>query len=298
MRHSNLVIANPVAGGGQGRVRAEALCRALEARGLGVTCRMTGKTGDARVFASEAGPVDCIAVVGGDGTLNEVVNGVREAGACIAALPAGSANVVAREFGIPPDAERVASWIAEGRSRPMDLLESEGRRIILGAGAGLDAAIAAAVKARRGSKSSVFKWILPGIQTAWRYTFPGVRVTVDGVVVCEHSPYVVAGNCRYSAGLFPATRRAQVDDGLIDVVALKRLDKWRLAMLLAAVWSPKFPERDDLVYLQGKEVVFEPADDMPVPLQIDGDPAGTVPARFTILPHAIRFVTRPDHPRI
>lgn len=290
MPQSILVIANPVAGGGQGRIRAEALCRALEARDCNVTCRLTEKAGDARVFAGETGPVDCIAVVGGDGTLNEVVNGVREAGARIAALPAGSANVVAREFGIPPDAERVAGWIAEGRARPMDLLESDGRRIILGAGAGLDAAMCAAVKTRRGSKSSVFHWILPGIQTAFQYTYPGVRVTVDGVVACERSPYVVVGNCRYSAGIFPATRLARVDDGLIDVVALKRLSTWRLPILLATVWSPRFPERDDLVYLQGKEVVLEPADDVAVALQIDGDPAGTVPARFTILHHAIRFV--------
>lgn len=291
MPTSVLIIANPVAGGGQGRVRAEALSRALEARGCAVVCRLTEKSGDGQCFAGEAELVDCIAVVGGDGTLNEVVNGVREPGACIAALPAGSANVVAREFGITPDAERVASWIVEGRARPMDLLECNGRRIILGAGAGLDAAIATAVKARRGSKSSVFHWILPGIQTALHYTYPCVRVTVDGAVVCERSPYVVVGNCRYSAGVFPATRKAQVDDGLIDVVALKRLNAWRLPLLLATVWSPSFPERDDLVYIQGREVHLEPVDGAPVALQIDGDPAGVTPASFTILPKAIRFVS-------
>lgn len=290
-----LIIANPVAGGGLGRVRADALHALLREGGAETELLVTGKAGDAQTMAAAAHDWDCIAVIGGDGTVNEVINGLAHDRQTIAVLPAGSANVVAREFAIPSDAAEVARWILEGRSRPMDLLESAGHKIILGAGAGLDAAIATTVKQQRGAKSSVYHWILPGIRTVLAYTYPGVRVTVDGTEICAHSPYVIIGNCRYSAGVFPATRRAVVDDGLLDVVAVKKLSAWRLPVLLGAVWSPRFPEREDVVYVQGKEACIEPVDPVPVALQIDGDPAGFAPARFTVLPQAIRIVT-PDAP--
>ncbi len=285
------IISNPVAGGGQGRVRAEALHTMLKTKGIEARLLLTARAGDARQMASEADNADCVAVVGGDGTLNEVVNGIPRAGMRLAVLPAGSANVVAREFGIRPVPERVAEWIVDGRGRPMDLLESEGRRIILGAGAGLDAAIATEVKAGRGAKSSIYRWVLPGARTVWRYRYPGVRVTVDGKELCAHSPYVVVGNCRYSAGIFPATRRALIDDGMMDVIAIRKLSTWRMPGLIAGVWSAGFPDSANVAYAQGRETILEPANSEPVALQIDGDPAGHVPARFSMLPAFINMVT-------
>jgi diacylglycerol kinase (ATP) len=282
------IIANPVAGGGQGKIRAEALRLGLENRGITVDYRLTEKAGDARDAAGA--PTDCIAVVGGDGTINEVINGLPSEGGTLAIMPAGSANVVAREFGITPDAERVSEWIASGRSEPMDLLEVNGHRVILGGGAGLDAAIATEVKNSRGSSSSVFKWVLPGIRTAFRYRYPAIRVIVDGETICENSPYVVVGNCRFSGGVIPITGKAKTNDGLLDVVALKHLSAWRIPGLALATWSEKFSKRKDLHYLQGKEVRLEVAEEEAAPLQIDGDPAGTIPAHFKVIESAIRIV--------
>ena len=286
-----VVIANPVSGGGEGKVRGDALCTALERLGATVEYQVTSCAGDGLRFARNTGGADCVAVVGGDGTLHEVVNGLPAGGPALAVLPAGSANVVAREFRIPPDPQRVAQWILHNPPRPMDLLDVDGHRVILGAGAGLDAAIAAEVKSKRGSKSSVYHWVLPGIRKALTYDYPGVRVIVDGNVVAESSPYVVVGNCRYSAGVFPATRRAEIDDGVADVVAITKLNACRLALIAGAVWLPSFPQRKDVVYVQGREVVLESAEERPVALQADGDPAGETPVRITVLEKILRVVT-------
>jgi diacylglycerol kinase (ATP) len=281
-----------VAGNGQGQRYAEALEKALRQRGLEVALHITVKAGDGEQMAGVIDS-DCVAVVGGDGTVHEVLNGLGERRIRLAILPAGSANVVARELRFPKHPERLAAWIAAGRTRPMDLLRCGGRRVILGGGAGFDAAVAARVKASRGEKFSLWRWVLPTIQTAWSYAYPMIRVVVDGREVCGRSPYVVVGNCPFSAGRFRATPRAKTDDGLLDVVAVKRLNPLRMISLAVGSWLPSFSERKDLVYVQGRHVHLEPVDDVAAPLQLDGDPAGMIPADFEVLPHASDVIVPP-----
>lgn len=254
-------------------------------QGIEVALHITAKAGDGQRTASVI-DADCVAVVGGDGTVHEVLNGLGERRIRLAILPAGSVNVVARELHFPKRPERLAAWIAAGRTRPMDLLQCGGRRVILGGGAGFDAAVAARVTALRGERLGLSRWVLPTIQTAWTYAYPMIRVEVDGREVCERSPYVVVGNCPFSAGRFRATPRAKTDDGLLDVVAVKWLNPLRIISLAAGSWLPSFSERKDLVYVQGRHVHLEPVDDVAAPLQLDGDAAGMIPADFDVLPHA------------
>jgi YegS/Rv2252/BmrU family lipid kinase len=284
------IIANPVSGGGRGERLAEALRVALDHLGVAAELERTTGAGHARQAAQRT-DADCVAVVGGDGTVNEVLNGLADHGVTMAILPSGTANVVARELRIPRDAAVVAQCIAERRSRPLDVGLCGERRFLLGAGAGLDAAVVREVSARRGARSSLLKWVGPSIATILRYGFPPIRATVDGAVVSESAQYAIVGNCRYSAGVFPITPKALPDDGLLDVCLLHGLTPLRLLGLLASVWRPGFVDRKDVIYLQGRDVVFEPAGEEPAPLQVDGDPAGELPAHFGILPRAVRIVT-------
>lgn len=286
------IIANPTAGNGRGRRWAEALERALRDRGLEVTLHITARAGDGQ---RAAGTVDagCIAVVGGDGTVNEALNGLGERRVCLAILPAGSANVVARELHFPRQPEILAAWIAAGRTRPMDLLKCGERRVVLGGGAGFDAAVAARVKESRGERSGLSQWVIPVIRTAIDYDYPMTRVIVDGKEICDRSPYVVVGNCPCSAGRFRATPKAKIDDGLLDVIAVKQFNLWKIFTLAAASWSPNFTERKDLVYAQGRHVLLEPVGSSSAPLQLDGDPAGTTPAAFNVLLHALTMLAPP-----
>lgn len=285
------VITNPVAGGGRGASMALALVTALERLELSVSMFATAKAGDAREEASRA-LADVIAVVGGDGTLNEVLNGLPEgAGAALAILPVGTANVVARELGMQSDAEFVARAIAGGNRVSMDIGLHGERRFLLGAGAGLDAAITKTVQEGRGRKSSLLHWVWPAFKVVVGYTYPKIAVTVDGETLVEAADYVVIGNCRNSAGIFPATPRADRADGLLDVCALSGLSKRRIAWLLLNVWKPGFVDQPWIQYRQGREIELAPADpDAPVYLQIDGDPAGIIPARFRLAPWQVHMV--------
>ncbi|MFM1922039.1 MAG: hypothetical protein RLZZ303_3673 [Candidatus Hydrogenedentota bacterium] len=286
------VIANPVAGAGLGRDRAARLRRALEKQGHQVELLHTRHAGDAEQMANERARAgfDGFIAIGGDGTANEMVNGLGSEPAPFTVLPVGTANVVAREFRIPGNPEQLARQIAQYRPIPMDLGDIGGRRFLLGAGAGLDAAIAAKVKARRGRTSSLWIWVRPSIEMILRYDYPPIRVTVDGRVISESAHYAIVGNCVYSAGLFPSTPRARTDDGLLDVCLIHDITAFKCAALALQVWSPRFIERPDVTYCQGVNITLEPAAGKAAPLQVDGDPAGEIPARFTVLPAAARIL--------
>lgn len=285
------IIANPVAGGGRGHRTAQTLFEALAARGIAATLFETSRAGDGR---AEAGRADApiLAVVGGDGTLNEVLNGLPEGSpTALAICPVGTANVVARALGMKGDPHFTAGAIAAGKTIPMDMGLHGARRFLLGAGAGLDAAVTQAVQEQRGRRSSLAKWVLPALKVVARYPYPKIRVTVDGDVIAEGAGYVIVGNCRNSAGIFPATPRAELSDGLLDVCAFTDLSLSRLAWLLVNVWRPGYIEQPWIAYRQGRDIRLEAAaGEAAAPLQVDGDSAGVIPASFAVAPWRVNMV--------
>ncbi|MBI2425924.1 MAG: diacylglycerol kinase family lipid kinase [Candidatus Hydrogenedentes bacterium] len=286
-----IIIANPVSGGGQGRAQADRLKHALEQHGATVELRTTAKAGDAHEFARQA-QADAIAVVGGDGTLNEVLNGLDRFTGFLAPLPMGTANVVARELRLPRHPEQLAGLIMQRQARFMDVGRCEDRLFLLGAGAGLDAAITEITQqTRHGRKSTLRMWVMPAVRVVFNRHWPTTRVVVDGVLLCEASPYTIVGICRYSAGVFPATPAAKIDDGLFDVCCFTRLSLWRIALTLLVVYTPLFIRLPWVTHVQGHTVELTPEIDARVPLQIDGDPAGELPARFAIEARAIQIIT-------
>jgi YegS/Rv2252/BmrU family lipid kinase len=283
------VIANPISGGGSGRRLGEVMAGALAARGVEADLHVTTRAGEAGEIAAARG-FDCVVSVGGDGTTNEVANGVLGTDIALAILPLGTANVVPRQLGIPLNAEAVADLIVRGSIRAIDAGRFGDRIFLLGAGAGPDAAIVAAIHANRGKRLGISGYFLPTLRTLWRYEWPQIRVTVDGEPLCDDGHYAIVGNCRFSAGVFRFTPEARLDDGMLDVCVMRNLTMWRLAMHAIASWRPGFVSRKDVLYRKGKHIVFEAVSHSDLPLQVDGDPAGILPAEFYIQPAALRVV--------
>lgn len=292
------IIANPVAGGGRGLRQADALGAALRARGVDARLCPTSQRGDARAFAAAAAAdaVDAVVSVGGDGTAHEIANGLRGFETPMGLLAVGTANVVARQFKLPTRADAVAALVVAGKMVRMDLGlrfhpgAPEGERFLLGAGAGLDAAIVAKVEGGRTKTSSLLRWVGPSISTILSYRYPGIRVTADGEVISETAQYAIIGNCVMSAAVFPATPHARTDDGLIDVCLLHDLGVLKCMGLAVSVFSPRFTQRRDVVYRQASRVRMEPSGAEAAPLQVDGDPAGLLPAEFGVESGALRLL--------
>jgi diacylglycerol kinase (ATP) len=283
------IIANPVAGGGMGKRMAEELHQALDGKVDELELILTQKAGDNEREAGKRG-ADVIVAVGGDGSINEVVNGLKKSKSTLAILPAGTANVVARELGIPKNTKAVAAMIMEGYTVDMDAGIRDGRRFMLGAGAGLDAAIAEVVSEQGGSLSSLMKWVVPSVKTALRYSFPTFKVVADGKLLSDAAQYAIIGNCQYSAGVFPATPEAKIDDGLLDVCILQDLSSTKLIGLLPSVWNGKHIHRKDVIYSQFKSLKITPTTDQRVPFQVDGDPSGCLPVSIKVEPKAVRVI--------
>ncbi len=283
------IIANPAAGGGKGKVLAEALHRELAARSVPVQLTFTQHAGDGTPLARES-DAECFVSVGGDGTANEILNGMDFSRSALTILRAGTANVVSRELRLRAKPAELAGLIAARSTRRIDVGVVNGRRFLLGIGAGLDAAVVRRVTLQSNGRRGLKRWIAPSVKGVLNFNHAPIRVKVDGETVTESATYAIVGNCRYSAGVFPTTPQANIADGKLDLCAMHKLSPLKLGAIALAVWSPGFTKRRDIVYRQGAEIVLEPANNLPVALQVDGDAAGFLPARCTVLPQALEVI--------
>ena len=283
------VIVNPVSGGGNGEVLARSLCAALERRGAETVLTVTKAPGDAGREAAMPG-VDCVVAAGGDGTVRETANGLRGTGTPLAIFPLGTANAVAAQLKIPNDPEELAALIAEKRIRDIDCGVHRGQYFLQSAGAGLDALIVREVHARRGRRMSFSRYVAPVLRVVAAARLHPIRVTVDGRILCENARYAVVSDCPYSAGVFAFTPDATPDDGVLDVCAFTDTRMPRLLVLALASLGRGFSGRRDVRYAKGSGILLESVTGKPVALQIDGDPAGQLPASFTIARRALSVV--------
>ena len=190
----------------------------------------------------------------------------------------------------PTDPAALANLIATNSTRVIDAGRAGERLFLLGAGAGLDAAIVEVVHKNRWAKLSFLSYVWPAVKTILTYPYPHITVEIDGQTVCTDAHYAIVGNCSWSAGVFRATPKALLDDGLLDVCILRNLSISKILWLILLAQLHGFAERSAVMYRQGREIGLASTTGAAVPLQIDGDPAGQLPATFTVEARALTVV--------
>jgi diacylglycerol kinase (ATP) len=300
MRRSAAIIVNPISGHGIGLKRAKRARRILEKAGLDVEVYLTEGPGHGSQLTKEKGiSADVIISVGGDGTLNEIVNGLVETGSDtpIAIVPTGTANVVSRELGLPSDVTSQVRLAVDGPVRRLDLGCAGNRQFIMSAGAGFDAAVVNKVSMSRTDRSiTMLNYVIPCLREGMRYPFPAMRVTVDGMVVDERSTFTVVGNMRRYGGIFQIFKDACPDDGMLHVCCMHASNLLDLFRYSWGGFFNRLCEFMGVTYYQGKRITIE-ADEQ-VFLQIDGDPSGQLPRTFELLPKAAGFCVNTPPPWI
>jgi diacylglycerol kinase family enzyme len=273
-----LLIANPWASG----VDEEQLMRVRAALPAGTELRLTSVRGEATELARDvAGRVDVLYVFGGDGTYNEVLNGI-DAGTPLGLIPGGGASVLPRALGIPRQPVAAARRLAVAtRLRRISVGRVNGHRFGFACGIGIDAEVVRAVDelGRRpdGRRPSNLAFAWTGARELWRRGFrldPVLEVTGFGraaLVMVSNSPaYTYAGPFRVRP-----TRAASFEGGL-DLVAPVRVrgrDLPRIAALAVGAGDPA--RAHDLLYAHDADR-FEVVCDRPLPLQADGEDLGDV----------------------
>ncbi|MFZ3235455.1 MAG: diacylglycerol kinase family protein, partial [Stellaceae bacterium] len=235
MRRRILIIVNPAAGRKRrSETRLNRVVDALRRRGCEVVLHMTQGPGDAERLARTADPVfDVIVAAGGDGTVNEVANGLRRGSQLLAVLPLGTGNVLANEIEMPHAPEALARVIAEAPARPIWPGLAGDRLFLAVAGIGFDAdvlsALGAGLKRRIGKLAFVWAVVL----CLLRYRR---RQFVVGAVGAEHraASVVVVKGRRY-AGNFVIAPAASLADPMLHVVLFRRPGRLVAVRALAAL---------------------------------------------------------------
>ncbi len=229
---------------------------------------------------------EALVVVGGDGTVNEVVNGLKGARIPVGIIPSGSVNVLSLELGLPRSVEKACAVIAEGRTRDLDVGTVNGRRFNLMVGVGFDALTVKNLDpaAKRRYNEAAFVWT--ALRKEVRQGGPDFVMKVGDRRFLAN--FAVAANTRYYGGRFGIARKARPDDGHLDVVAFRD----RSLIGLASFWFGALVGWGGLhssaTEVRTQQVEFSLYGGRgPVWYQVDGELAGTLPARVGLEPAAL-----------
>ncbi len=282
---------NPTSGAGPKRKLLIDLVTRLREHGIGV--RMFSRRERLEQRLARPGARDkliCIVAAGGDGTVGDVVN--RYPGLPLAILPLGTENLLARYLGIPKCGRFVADMIVGRRSQQFDLGVLGERRFTLVASVGFDAEVIRRTHARRMGHITKFSYFQPIWQTLRKYSYPEIRIFVDDAETPVRARWGILANLpAYALGL-PFAADSSGSDGLLDLRLFERGSMFQMIRYYYKVVLGKHEKLIDVQSRRAKCVRIE--SDVPVPIQVDGDPAGWTPAEVRLLPTALELFVPAD----
>jgi diacylglycerol kinase (ATP) len=292
-----LVIYNPHAGGGRARRLLPAIQQYLAGKSVTAEFLLTQARGHATTLAEQADftSFDAVVAAGGDGTLFEVLNGyMRNPGShrpALGLIPNGTGNAFMKELGLrESDWRRAIDIIARNQARSVDVgrLQAQGQAwyFINIVGMGFIAEIAAT--AARLKWLGNFAYTLAVLLRLPWLKAQTLSLDIDGKSIEHEGVFVEVANSSYTGTTFLIAPRARLDDGLLDVVLLKRISRIGLLRLFRTVFDGSHIRNPHVEYLQVRSItVTETVAGQLVP---DGEILGKSPARFDCLPAAIRFL--------
>jgi len=298
------LLYNPAAGSGRlRRHRLEEARAILKRARIETSLLATAAPGHATDLARQCAAEGCrlVIVSGGDGTINEVVNGLAGSSTAMAVLPCGTANVLAKELRIPWDVRRAAELVPRSRPRRIALgLASplhgsrEARYFLCLGGAGPDGVMVYSVDLGAKSRIGVLAYWWEGVRQLSRYSFPHFRVTSSERELL--ASLVVVGRTRSYGGPFEITTGASLFEDTFEILALTTRSPLTYLALLASLWLGRLRRRTDVhVWKTGvlrcEAVAGNGAAPAPVYAQVDGEPIGPAPISFRIVPDALSLVT-------
>ncbi len=293
------VICNPSSGGGDydpDRLREE-----LD--GFDLDWVQTEGPEDA-VKAAEEWRDGLLIVAGGDGTINDVVNGLGKAGfpegVVLALLPSGTGNDLAATLNIPEDPEEAKDVIRQNRVRVLDAARvcSEGvgeRYFINVATGGLGAEISDANDEEMKSKWGKLSYLRASLEVAKDFDVRELDLYLDGELRKVRAINVVVGNCRYAGGGWLAAPKANPEDGLLDLVIIETLGLADLLQLApASLARSDYLDKEGVFFARAKEIRVE-TQPPGLDFTADGEVIGDEPAEFSVIPRALKVIVGPQY---
>lgn len=260
----------------------------LDAAGCTYEVKETQAAGDAARFAGDAAAdaVDVVAVAGGDGTINDAINGFHPGTPPLGLIPLGTANVLAHEIGLDADPAAIAATLAAGRCLAVVPGRANGRRFMMMASAGFDAQVVGGV--RRGVKRRLGKaaYVVEALRRLIRYPCPHLAVTVDGRPVTAAT--VVVSRGRMYGGRYIMAPEADLGTPEFHVSIFRRKGRLAMAGYCAALPLGLLNRWNliDHVTAQSVEIRDRHGD----PVQADGDATTSLPVVIDLADHAVQVL--------
>jgi len=303
-----LLIHNPNAGGGGNgrRHTLDAARHIFAAGGIHSDLAETTGPGHATEIAERAANEGrgLVIACGGDGTLNEVINGLaaHQNGhrVPLALLPGGTANILAKELDLPWDipsaAEKLVHGtvkeIALGLATPLEQPEKKKYFLSVG-GAGPDGMIVYSLDLELKARLGILAYWWQGAREVFRYDFRHFRIAIDGQKL--DASLVIVGRTKNYGGPFKITTEADLFEDQFEVMALTTQSGLRYLSYLPSLWTGNLRGTEGVHFHKADSVICEPLDKNPLYAQVDGEPLARLPVEFKIVPRALKLLVPGPH---
>ena len=270
-----LVILNPAARGDRARHTRDKIRKMVRATKMHITTA----AGDARSLAATAAEQGFRTVVaaGGDGTINEIVNGLAGSDVTLGILPVGTMNVFASELGVPGNLEQAWKIIEDGHVRRIDMARANSHYFVQLAGVGLDAQVVQQTSWNLKKTFGPLSYVISAAQIAARKP-PRLFVEADGI--SHEGSFVLVGNGRYYAGTLAFFKDALIDDGKLDILIFKNLGYLDIVRYLGGILMGTHTDLVDVEYFQTRKAAVRSEEEVPV--EVDGEVVTRLPVTFRI----------------
>jgi len=273
MRSITLLV-NPQAGRGAGRRLGSEARERLRQAGLGCELQFTNAAGEMRglVAAALRNGADCVAIAGGDGSVNEAVNGyvgVARDDQSFAVVPLGTGNDFAKMLGIGNDWRLACDRIAQGKQRRVDAGRCNGHAFANGIGAGFDAQVAIEANQVRWLRGNAVYGVALARTLLLRYSTPNARIVHDGGTIEGRITMLALANGTTYGGAFRIAPDASVADGLLDLMVADRLSRAGIIGFVPHVLRGTHVGRKGVTLTRTRRCVVET--DEPLAVHADGE---------------------------
>lgn len=289
------VIVNPKAAGGKAIKELPEIIAVAASIAPEYLLHVTASADDGRHRAREFADrgIERIVAVGGDGTFNEVANGILESGlrASLGIVPAGTGCDLPRTLGVPTSIKESIEFALTADARPMDVgfakTSTTGRYFLNVAGMGFDAKVAdrAQQKKRLSGKKA---YIVALTQSLTDFNYIDVKIEVNGTEIATKALFVSVANAQYLAGGFHFAPMASIDDGVLDLAIIDDIPLLRFVQAVPSVIRGKHLSNPHWSHYPTTKVTV--TSETPALVQLDGEIVGTSPAEFSIVPKALDIV--------
>ena len=287
-----LLIMNPAAGRWKPPDMQKRIGRAFHRHGIACEIVVTEKAGDGFALARQAAEHgwDLVIAGGGDGTVNEIANGLVGYQTPLAILPIGSVNVLARELQIPLNVNRAVLAIAEGTPQHIDLGCANGRYFTLMAGFGFDAEVVANLLQPIKDWIGTSAYVLSCLETLAKYRATHVTLEMPEETYSAKAFLVLVANASTYAYDLKIAPLAVPDDGLLDICVFERplTDRIGFVHQVADMFINRHMYHKAVRYFRTSRVTVR--SDPEILVQLDGDSFGSTPVEVVLCPRALPVI--------